>query len=178
MIRTSLEMMARGLELVGFDERRQQSVRYDENLERFKSYYGSKPIVYAHIWEDLQTSDIAEARICRRLKCISGETSFAFSSTHTSEIALTTFGNRYVKRRTMLLEIALPHDRGIYPKPPLNHRGEPQWEGSAAERLLWEDLKQRNENDISSQSSSGFREMSTRTITKTLFDSTLSRSPG
>jgi len=63
MIRTSLEMMARGLELAGFDERRQESVRYDENLERFKSYYGSKPIVYAHIWEDLQTTDIAEARI-------------------------------------------------------------------------------------------------------------------
>jgi len=48
MIRTTLEMMARGLELVGFDEeRRQQSVRYDENLERYRSYYGSKPIVYA-----------------------------------------------------------------------------------------------------------------------------------
>jgi len=42
---------------------------------------------------------------------------------------------------------ALAHDRGIYPKPPLNHRGEPQWEGSAAERLLRKDLKQRNEND-------------------------------
>ena len=139
MIRTSLEMMARGLELAGFDERRQESVRYDENLERFKSYYGSKPIVYAHIWEDLQTTDIAEARIeaknqkdldhffmalcfltvyktekqhgatarprdslkrifsveqflwmlmiCRRVKCISCVTSFASSSTHSSEIA-------------------------------------------------------------------------------------------
>ena len=62
LIRTSREMMARGLELAGFDPQR-QSVRYRQNLERFKSFYGSKPIVCAQIWEDLQTTDIEEARI-------------------------------------------------------------------------------------------------------------------
>jgi len=38
---------------------------------------------------------------------------------------------------------ALAHYRGIYPKSPLNHRGEPRWEGSEAARLLREDVQQR-----------------------------------
>ena len=35
---------------------------------------------------------------------------------------------------------ALAHDRKIYPKPDNNHRGEPRWEGSEAERLLRNDM--------------------------------------
>jgi len=34
-------------------------------LERFKSSYGSLPVVLAHIWEDLQTTTIPEAKINR-----------------------------------------------------------------------------------------------------------------
>lgn len=36
--------------------------------------------------------------------------------------------------------VALAHDRAIHPKKPLNHRGEPRWEGSEAERLLKVDI--------------------------------------
>lgn len=35
---------------------------------------------------------------------------------------------------------ALAHDRRIYPKKTHNHRGEPRWEGSEAERLLKQDM--------------------------------------
>jgi hypothetical protein len=35
---------------------------------------------------------------------------------------------------------ALAHDRRIYPKKTYNHRGEPRWEGSEAERLLKLDI--------------------------------------
>ena len=35
---------------------------------------------------------------------------------------------------------ALAHDRRIHPKPAFNHRGEPPWEGSDAERFLCEDM--------------------------------------
>jgi hypothetical protein len=35
---------------------------------------------------------------------------------------------------------ALARDRAIYPKPAHNHRGEPRWEGSEAERLLRADI--------------------------------------
>ena len=35
---------------------------------------------------------------------------------------------------------ALAHDRRIHPKPAFNHRGEPRWEGSDAERYLCQDM--------------------------------------
>jgi hypothetical protein len=37
---------------------------------------------------------------------------------------------------------ALPHDRRIHPKATHNHRGEPRWEGSEAERLLKLDIEE------------------------------------
>jgi hypothetical protein len=36
---------------------------------------------------------------------------------------------------------ALAHDRRIYPKPAFNHRGEPRWEGSDAEKSLRLDVQ-------------------------------------
>jgi hypothetical protein len=38
----------------------------------------------------------------------------------------------------------LAHDRRIYPKAAKNHRGEPRWEGSEAERLLRQDMDEGN----------------------------------
>ena len=38
------------------------------------------------------------------------------------------------KDRTLLEEQALVHDRAIYPIPMYNHRGEPYWEGSDAQK--------------------------------------------
>jgi hypothetical protein len=64
VVLTTDEMMRRGLELWGFDLRRQDNTSGAQNLRRFKSsLFGSKPIVYAQMWEDLQTTPIPEARL-------------------------------------------------------------------------------------------------------------------
>jgi hypothetical protein len=64
------DLMSIGLELVGFNAYRQRNVKRLTNLKRFKSFYGSAPIVYANIWADLLTSDIEEARLSRSDACI------------------------------------------------------------------------------------------------------------
>lgn len=63
VVYSSDEILARGLSLVGLDLSCQRKVCRDTNLERFRSHYGSNPIIYAQIWEDLQTTPIDEARI-------------------------------------------------------------------------------------------------------------------
>eukprot|EP00978_Attheya_sp_CCMP212_P031089 scaffold116281_cov54-Attheya_sp.AAC.1 len=57
------DFMSIGLELVGFSAYRQSRVKRSTNLKRFSSFYGSLPIVYANIWEDLLSTDIPEARV-------------------------------------------------------------------------------------------------------------------
>jgi hypothetical protein len=37
-------------------------------------------------------------------------------------------------------EAALAHDRALFPAPTHNHRGEPRWDGSKAQRLLKQDV--------------------------------------
>ena len=64
---TADEFMRMGLERVGFNYRVQQKVLRTTNLTRFKAHYGSNPVVYAQIWEDLQTTTIPEARIPTKL---------------------------------------------------------------------------------------------------------------
>ena len=49
--------------LVGFNGAHIGKVKQSTSLSRFRSFYGSNPIVYAEIWQDLQTSLIPEARI-------------------------------------------------------------------------------------------------------------------
>lgn len=56
-------VLKRGLELVGFDERRQNTVQRSMNLKRFCAHFGSKPGVYAAIWSDLQQTTIDAARV-------------------------------------------------------------------------------------------------------------------
>lgn len=56
--------MERGLLFAGFDRRRQR-VRRETNLDRFRSAYGSNPVVLARIWEDLQKTTVPEAKISR-----------------------------------------------------------------------------------------------------------------
>jgi hypothetical protein len=63
LIATADEILRKGLEMGGFDLRRQQSVKRTTCLKRFRALYGSNPIVYAQIIEDLQTTHIAEARV-------------------------------------------------------------------------------------------------------------------
>lgn len=52
-----------GLETVGFNLVRQQKNGYACNLRRFRSSYGASPVVYSAIFTDLQTTEIAAARI-------------------------------------------------------------------------------------------------------------------
>jgi hypothetical protein len=59
------DFMSIGLELVGFSEYRQSRAKRSTNLHRFRTFYGSNPIVYANIWEDLLSTDIPEARVSR-----------------------------------------------------------------------------------------------------------------
>ena len=59
LVVTADEILRQGLRHGGFKKCRQS----DANLRRFKSFYGSHPVVYAQIFEDLQTTDIPEARI-------------------------------------------------------------------------------------------------------------------
>ena len=63
MVGTPDELLWRGLVLVGFNGARIAKVKRSSSLSCFRSFYGSNPIVYAEIWQDLQTSLIHEARI-------------------------------------------------------------------------------------------------------------------
>lgn len=56
-------VLVRGLELVGYNECRQANVAKTTNIKLFVENYGSHPSVYAAIFNDLQTTDVAEARI-------------------------------------------------------------------------------------------------------------------
>jgi hypothetical protein len=56
LIATADEILRKGLEMGGFDLRRQQSVKRMTCLKRFRALHGSNPIVYAQIIEDLPTT--------------------------------------------------------------------------------------------------------------------------
>ncbi|KAI2504968.1 hypothetical protein MHU86_9497 [Fragilaria crotonensis] len=62
-IHTPGDLLRIGLFLVGFDLARQQAVDSNTNVRRFKSHFGSSPVVCAVLWEDLITTDIQEARV-------------------------------------------------------------------------------------------------------------------
>ena len=57
VILTADEILQKGLLLVGFSIRRQQNVQRKTNIARFKAHFGSDPVVYAQIWEDLHSSE-------------------------------------------------------------------------------------------------------------------------
>jgi hypothetical protein len=63
-ILTPKETMKMGLKLVGFKKRRILRVLSRKtNIDRFKGFFGASPAVYAEIWEDLQKTDVVEARV-------------------------------------------------------------------------------------------------------------------
>jgi hypothetical protein len=57
------DMMQIGLEHGGYSERQINRAGLPLRYNRFKSWFGSHPVVCAQIWEDLLTTDIIEARI-------------------------------------------------------------------------------------------------------------------
>ena len=63
LILTDDEVLARGLELVGFDEVKQAKAGEISNVLLFKEHYGSMPFVCAQLWEDLQVTNIIDARV-------------------------------------------------------------------------------------------------------------------
>jgi len=66
-IKTPVEMLAAGLELVYTDQKinRVKGDPYSSktNVQRFKDHYGANPVAVARIWEDLQTTTVTAARI-------------------------------------------------------------------------------------------------------------------
>ena len=57
------EALFRGLLLLGYTEARLKRVRRKRNLARFRSHYGSDPLVYTVLLTRLQTTDIKGARV-------------------------------------------------------------------------------------------------------------------
>jgi len=63
VVYTANEILKKGLLLVNYSRRRIRRAGKKRNEERFKGHFGSSPVVIAHIFEDLQTTDIQEAYI-------------------------------------------------------------------------------------------------------------------
>jgi hypothetical protein len=57
VVLTADQIQRRGLDLAGFDRRRQSSISRRRKVKCFKAFYGSHPIVQAQIWEDLQKNE-------------------------------------------------------------------------------------------------------------------------
>ena len=57
------QMLQTGLMLIGFKPCTVQKVSRSTNLKRFRAHYGSNPIVYANIWEDLCSSNNPDVQI-------------------------------------------------------------------------------------------------------------------
>jgi hypothetical protein len=60
---TVQEILKAGLRLVGYKRRRIRRAKYKTNINRFRGHFGSNPDVIADIWEDLQTTEIEDARV-------------------------------------------------------------------------------------------------------------------
>ena len=59
------KMLARGLELIGFDEHCQRHVGPATNADWFWKSSGSTPVIYLLLLEDLQTTAIPEAYVAK-----------------------------------------------------------------------------------------------------------------
>lgn len=68
ILHTADDFLRIGLDWAGFNAFRQENVNEATNIQRFKSHFGSSPIVYANVWEDLLTTEVDEARINPRSK--------------------------------------------------------------------------------------------------------------
>ena len=68
MVLTNIQpsvIIRRGLDLVGFTAARQRRTKLSTNVDRFRSSFGAGPRACAKIFRDLQTTNIADARIER-----------------------------------------------------------------------------------------------------------------
>jgi len=60
---TPAQVLRIGLKLIGVSRERQQRQLHKTNVTDFKAHFGTEPIVCAKMWDDLQTTDIADAKI-------------------------------------------------------------------------------------------------------------------
>jgi hypothetical protein len=58
VVLTVSTILKKGLEFAGFSIDRQANVKKSTNIDRFCSYYGSNPVVYAQLWEDLRNAPV------------------------------------------------------------------------------------------------------------------------
>jgi hypothetical protein len=61
LIVTPDQLLHQGLRLIGITNNRIENILRERNLERFRAHYGSNPIVYAQMWEDLQTNALIDS---------------------------------------------------------------------------------------------------------------------
>ena len=62
-IYTPDEVLYDGLLMTGYDYHRQQKVSRQGRIDRFVSQFGSVPVVYSEMANDLQKTDVAEAKV-------------------------------------------------------------------------------------------------------------------
>ena len=60
---TPEQVLRIGLKLAGASKQQQERRLQKTNIKDFKAIYGTEPVVCAKIWDDLQTTNIAEAKI-------------------------------------------------------------------------------------------------------------------
>lgn len=60
---TADQMLEKGLLLAGIHTKRLESQKKETLVQTFIDRYGSRPVVYAQIWEDLQRTTVAEALV-------------------------------------------------------------------------------------------------------------------
>ena len=65
--RSAVKFLQRGLERAGFTPWQIQQNNNKKNVERFRAHYGSNPIVLEKQWQDLQNTQIAEAKVNLRV---------------------------------------------------------------------------------------------------------------
>jgi len=63
IILTADQMLRKGLHFVGWDDHKRGRLIRGTKVEYFKSHFGSDPKVCADIFEDLQTTTVAAARV-------------------------------------------------------------------------------------------------------------------
>ena len=66
LLYTADEMMIYGLELARFNKGKISRAEKSTNVRRFRAMYGSDPIVCSSIFEDLQRTDIVDAKVPKK----------------------------------------------------------------------------------------------------------------
>ena len=72
MILSTHDACSNGLEFVGINALSQEVMGETKCVAMFKEMYGSEPAVFADLWWDLSTTDIAEARLTATENTVSG----------------------------------------------------------------------------------------------------------